>query len=127
MVNKIIGSVLWLIGAVVLIYYCNNLLLDARRTYSAMSSILSLILSSYGLGIYLSLLQGIPNRVSIHAGRLTVFILSLIISALIIVPFMIEASVSIRIPNYLLTEKGFMIIGIICGYTFITGFFKSSK
>jgi hypothetical protein len=125
--RNIIYSIIWFAGAMGLLYY-SNLLLDfvhkkALLSYDMRITLWTNILIPIVSGLYLGLIFGLPKRLKLNVGRLIVFILSLVLLIYCVIPFYFNSAF---LPEfmYLLSGHSLLFIGMINGFTLITGLFK---
>lgn len=122
--------VLWLIGVFFLIYFSSLVLEFANewkmKTYNIHGYNLWLpILISFISGIYLAFINGVPKQIRIDRSRLIVFFISGIALSYFILWFyfnlpVFNPKVYLKMINY----NGPFFLGLICGYSAITGLFK---
>ncbi|MNW40370.1 hypothetical protein D3C74_174830 [compost metagenome] len=130
--NKSKGYVyylLWILGALILLYYGNmflTMMLQKKdELFKVEYSLLGNILYAFVIGIYLSLLNGLPNRRKFF--RPLFFFVFLPSFILMIYPVIALYS---ELPYYLIYLKlthheGFFFFSMLCGLTFMKSLFGS--
>lgn len=122
-------SLCWSIGAIILIYYSSFLFEFASdwkaKTYTLKGYSLWIpIWISIIMGIYLAFINGIPKQFRISPARLVIFAISFILLAYFVSFFytnlvLLDPLVVGRLMGY----HGQFFVGIICGYSILTGLF----
>lgn len=121
---KIVYRLLWLVGALILIYFGNEIFEHAdqvlHRTFNIKYPIQATCLISVISGIYLGLIRGIPAKFRVNAGHLLVFVITL----LFVLYYALGVDLGLRFPRLLLDLyrfHGLFLIGIICGLSLCMG------
>ncbi len=121
-------NALWLIGAILLIYYSSFILDFANewkiKNFNVRGYNLWLpILTSFISGVYLAFIHGVPKQIRINRSRIIVFFISILLLTYFVLSFYFELpepDVYIRIIKY----NGPFFLELICGYSVITGLLR---
>lgn len=130
--NKSKGSIyylIWIIGALILVYYGNQFLIMMERKGSHLFeisySLIGNILYGFVLGMYLSLLNGLPSKRKFQRPLfIFVFLPSLVLTLYVV------ASFYLKLPYYTLyleltSQHGFFYFTMLSGLTFMKSLFGS--
>ncbi|SDX04916.1 hypothetical protein [Paenibacillus sp. CF384] len=121
-------SVIWSIGAILIIYYSSTLLEFAQDWSSKTFNIrgyhlwIPIIVSLFS-GIYLALMKGIPKHVRLDSSKFVVFAISFATLVYFVLSFYLALPLGhtfIRIMSF----NGQFFIGLISGYSMMLSLFK---
>ncbi|SFT09409.1 hypothetical protein [Paenibacillus sp. BC26] len=121
-------SVIWSIGAILLIYYSNTLLEFAdewsSKTYNIRGYHLWIpIVVSVFSGMYLAFIHGIPKHFRLDSGKLAVFAISFVMLFYFVLAFYTNLPL-VQPFLKVMSNNGQFFVGLICGYSMISCLFK---
>lgn len=127
---KIAYHVLWLVGALFVVYFGNEAYEHAeqvtRATYHVQYSMRIVSMIAVLSGIYLGLIRGIPARIRFSWSHLLVFAVSLIL----VLYYTLSFDLKLRFTPLLLDfyrYNGLFMVGIICGLSLCIGLIGVKK
>lgn len=121
--------ILWLIGALLLLYYGNRYIDEWVRKVAVMHQpqyrLAASILYSFILGMYLSVLDGFPTRKKFHKPLfMGLFLPSFILLIYAILPYYFKVP-EFKVYSGLISGPGLFYLGVLSGVAFIRGLFQS--
>jgi hypothetical protein len=126
---KYLYSLVWLIGAILLIYYSNILMQYAHdmtaKTFNLRYGLWIPIIISFVFGVYMAFIHGIPKRLSLNTGTLIIFVISIVGLSCFIIPYYFKVPYFNIYFRLFGSYYGSFILGVTSGYSMITSVFSS--